>query len=1009
MRCFFPSTEHENGLVISIDHDGGPSDDKFLMKVRAQFAKSIGVYYDIRTKGSAFPGPEDIFSSCSLSFDEYVIEKKEKEYSAFPHRHHFENAGKQKDNYNCGIIALKSSIKCMSQKYYKLRQNIITTKECNNSRRALLEFISDFIQEVNPKWNDDDEFPGQHHKPCTYKENPSLIITKTISDEDSLDEDNNEIEKESTQNNQEPDVSGKDTSLSEGSSPTSTRDMEVGQEEATLGEIDTPANISTEDNEETAVTEVMEATNVVTQSQEERSVIDSGRENEEVSQSQEKLTITQADESVHASTTNNEAVNTCREEATQGEHASPTNIETDINEKTTDTEDMEATNVVKQSQTNGPEIVSRKENELVTQGQEIMSSTHAEESVHASKTDNEAVNIVREEVTLGEDASATNIYTDDNEKKTDDAIPPDTNDVTNQSEICGEEEWSDTENEVVGRGHYFQSESHFSKNRDGKIQDIPSVLEDKAMSQLGPGIVKKNPNKSILNQLLKLFCESYFVHEEEIDQSVSYKNSSFLAKMKQYDTYYMSKVVNRTSTHKLICAAIIEVGNMNQRKYKYEETIDETGKKTYDSQVCGYKSTSKFILLHNIATPYENRGNGYAKALVECIARYHYGKQVHMYWYKDKNESGNFYTKDYSSEDFLKSIGFQTDPKGMNYRLMLVDNENLSETPFIDDSKELYRNSTNNLRALNKMAVMEDSIQYLELAKNSFLKIIFMQKVDRCEDLDFIINNIAKRVVLDVSKNIRQHYSLLGETESKRRKGENSMDESIVDKTDYTLYGYNAFFGWRIVDEILIPIALVRMAKQNADKVLSIPAGNRTSSNYPRVRTIHDVNTENICLPTIKHMFRTKSRTDSNYGACQWISAAMLIDISDNDTSRNMISHLKTDTSSFLWKAMYKGNNSLSTVIRKKTKYNLVKVKLNVRNYIPFLHSVQRGRYVCVLQDNNYGQNHVVGIDCESIPKLIWDCAERNALLFTQQNLDRCVDHGKICIAIKCIGEIKRK
>ena len=116
-----------------------------------------------------------------------------------------------------------------------------------------------------------------------------------------------------------------------------------------------------------------------------------------------------------------------------------------------------------------------------------------------------------------------------------------------------------------------------------------------------------------------------------------------------------------------------------------------------------------------------------------------------------------------------------------------------------------------------------------------------------------------------------------------------------------------------------------------------------------------------------------------------------------------------SDPRMFSWKMMYKGEDSLSAVLRVKTKYNLVKVKKGVRNYIPFLLNASKGKFVCVLQDNNYGQNHVVGINCESSPTLIWDCVERNAMELTQRNLDCCTKQGMVCIAIQCIGELKRK
>ena len=898
VRCFFPCHEYEDGLVVSIDHDGDPSDDKFLMKVRAQFAKSIGVYYDIRTSEAAFPGPEDVFASCSLTFDEYVIEKRTKGYSTFPHRHHYEIAGKQKDNYNCGIIALKSSIQCMSQKYFKLRQNIIITKECNNMRRALVEFLKEFIEELNPKWNDDDDYPGQYHKPCEYSKTDSFIITKNISDGDTSDEDNNANEVAFTQ---------------------IVRDNEITT--TTLSKVtDYNKQLS---STTTDINDIPDTSN-------------------------------------HLSIANNTVGD---EQFTKLANTECTDKDISHISESCNNDGMRSTKIVTQT----PEYLDQK--------------ASTQETINNN-------------------------------------VASDANDGTSHSESSAEKEWNETENKVVGRGHYFQSEESTKEKCHGTIQDVPSVLDDVVLSDLGPNIVKRRTNKSILSQLMTLFSDSYIVNGHGTNSIEFDKNTYFLPKMKQYDTYYMSTSINGTSTRKLICAAIIEIANMNQRQYRYEEKIDVEGHKTYDAQVTGYKTKSKVIFLHNIATPYDKRGNGYAKALLECIASFHFGKHVYMYWCKHESEEGNFIGKDYSSEDFLNCIGFETDPKNSNYRLMLVDNDNVCETPFVDGTKLLYRNSTDNIRSLNIAAGMDESIEYLELGKDSFLKIVFMQQVDNCEDLDFIVNNIGKRSLLDVSKNIKECYSLKGEKEWKKRKMgiDNHSDTIAIGKDDstakgsvYNLYGYNAFFGWRQIDESVLPISLVRMAKQHADKVLSIPAGHRSSVIEPLYASNHDISINNICLPPVKRSFRMKSRSDLSYGACQWISAAMLIDTFDCPTARDMMSHLNSDMSSFKWKSMYKGNDSLSTVIRKKTKYNLVKMKINARNYIPLLKSVNNGRYVCVLQDNNYGQNHVVGINCDSKPKMIWDCAEVNALLFTKQNLDRCVGHGMVCIAIKCIGEIKRK
>ena len=360
----------------------------------------------------------------------------------------------------------------------------------------------------------------------------------------------------------------------------------------------------------------------------------------------------------------------------------------------------------------------------------------------------------------------------------------------------------------------------------------------------------------------------------------------------------------------------------------------------------------------------------------------------------------------------MRSIGFKTDPKGENFRIMLVDDQNLSESKFMDSDIELYRTDTSVLRGLNVISRLENNLELLHLRKDSFVKIIYMKKNDAFENLEFITNTIQKKDVVEVSKNIRDMYSL------KKRKSEDieklhrdNSSENVIGNNyaDYGLYGYNAFFGWTSVHESVLPISLVRMAKTYVDNVLKIPAGFRDNTDRSTQKKLFDITEENICESIVKHMFRVSSRNDMLYGACQWVSAAMLIDLTDTITSMEMMNELKLDPSKFRWKYMYKGNDSLSATIRRTTRYNLVKVKYHGINYIPFLFKATCGRYVCVIQDNNYGQNHVVGISCDSNPKLIWDCAETNAMILTQENLNRCAGNGLVCISIKCIGELKLK
>ena len=78
-------------------------------------------------------------------------------------------------------------------------------------------------------------------------------------------------------------------------------------------------------------------------------------------------------------------------------------------------------------------------------------------------------------------------------------------------------------------------------------------------------------------------------------------------------------------------------------------------------------------------------------------------------------------------------------------------------------------------------------------------------------------------------------------------------------------------------------------------------------------------------------------------------------------------------------------------------------------NYIPFVMEARTGKYVCVLTDNNYAEKHVVGIDCGSNPKMVWDSSEKQALELTQDNLDKCTGDNNYCVKIQTIGEIVPK
>ena len=70
-------------------------------------------------------------------------------------------------------------------------------------RKVFVEFMIEFIKEMNPIWTEDEVFPGQSYKPCPYSNKPHTdVITKTIddcdTDEEILIESNDYLQEPST-------------------------------------------------------------------------------------------------------------------------------------------------------------------------------------------------------------------------------------------------------------------------------------------------------------------------------------------------------------------------------------------------------------------------------------------------------------------------------------------------------------------------------------------------------------------------------------------------------------------------------------------------------------------------------------------------------------------------------------------------------------------------------------------------------------------------------------------
>ena len=217
-------------------------------------------------------------------------------------------------------------------------------------------------------------------------------------------------------------------------------------------------------------------------------------------------------------------------------------------------------------------------------------------------------------------------------------------------------------------------------------------------------------------------------------------------------------------------------------------------------------------------------------------------------------------------------------------------------------------------------------------------------------------------------------------------------------------YGLNPHFGWLKFDSDLlttVDASIMDAVRENPHRIVKIPGG------YRDVVERKEVSLDNInLLPRIKHAFHLTSRSKQEIGTCQWVAAAMLIDVKDRSESNKMMNYMKHHPKKVNWKPMYKGDDSLSTLLTKVTRYHLKKVGKNTKNYIPYLMETKEGMYVCVLTDNNYAEKHVVGIDCGTDPKLIWDSSEKQALVLNQENLDRCTGLNNYCLKIQTIGRI---
>ena len=135
-----------------IDHSHKIDDDIALLE-RTKFAKFVGVYYDLRTKGKGYSGPEDVVASALSDHILYIQLKEKYGYSSFPHAHWIDpTSGTQRDGYSCGVIGFKMSLHALDGNFDMLRSDDVLMDNCNKFRRGFYSVMRQMIEFLDPDW-----------------------------------------------------------------------------------------------------------------------------------------------------------------------------------------------------------------------------------------------------------------------------------------------------------------------------------------------------------------------------------------------------------------------------------------------------------------------------------------------------------------------------------------------------------------------------------------------------------------------------------------------------------------------------------------------------------------------------------------------------------------------------------------------------------------------------------------------------------------------------------------
>ena len=212
---------------------------------------------------------------------------------------------------------------------------------------------------------------------------------------------------------------------------------------------------------------------------------------------------------------------------------------------------------------------------------------------------------------------------------------------------------------------------------------------------------------------------------------------------------------------------------------------------------------------------------------------------------------------------------------------------------------------------------------------------------------------------------------------------------------------YDHPFGWReATTETITYISkhFRDICEENPDRKLSLGAGGYKKNSLGNALSTNDKVAE---LPKV---FKQQSQNSQNN--CVWLSAVLLIGRNDYDLGKSMIQLLKDDPNKYEWmflmkippryQEVLKARNSISlfdALQDKRVKYtlkkiNLKRLKMSYMQYI--LKSDTKGQFLCQLHASGGDKFHVIGIDCNSNPKVVLDPYERYALRLSQKTIDHC-------------------